>query len=204
MIRELKKFLDLFAIDVFKPMPGRREWWDDVSDDEVIDGILSLPPHHASTFTGNSYVGLQVLEAGDATFDPFINAGNNDITYLIGGSNPISGVTGMISQQKALSGGTATMDLTAGLCRNVAVTFNTKAVKFGVLRNPVANANPITVKFGAASPASTFGASWVLVLKPSDIYAFALTSSETVDGTHKNWDLTGTGSQALDILLAAG
>lgn len=201
---ELKKFLDLFGIDIFKPMPKRREPWDAVSDHEVIDAILSIPPHYASTFTGQVSNGLTVTETLDATGDPFINAADPSLQFGITANGAIAGVTGVISQQKALSVGSVTMDLTAGTCRGAAVTFNTKAVKYGVIRNPVANANNITAKFGAANPASTFGASWVLVLKPGDIYAMSLITSETVDATHKNWDLTGTGSQALDILLAAG
>lgn len=200
----LNKFLELFAIDIFKPMPRRREPWDAVSDDEVIDGILSLPPHYASTFAGTSYAGLAVIETTDSTVDPFVNTADPTLQFGITNNATIAGVTGLISQQKALSSGSITMDLTAGTCRQAAVSFNAKAVKYGVIRNPIANANNITCKFGAASPASTFGASWVLVLKPGDIYAFQLNTSETVDATHKNWDLTGTGSQALDILLAAG
>jgi hypothetical protein len=108
--------------------------------------------------------------------------------------------------QKALAAGTATVDLTALAGTNGAAVdltgLKVQAVKF---RNPATNLNSITVKFGAASGYLLGGAAWSFILEPGmEIVAFGNDKTPDVDGTHKNIDLAGTGTQALDVVIVAG
>lgn len=200
-----RMMLEMFGVDLFRCYPA--EQIEDMDRDEMVDAIMTIPAHFTSTVSGNFYGGLIMKETLTSAEQPFIDSSDPSLQSGVNASAAFSGstITVTASLQKALSGGAVTLDLTSlTSVRGASVSFNGLKVKRALLRNPVANANAITAKFGAATPASTFGASWVLVLQPGDVYAVSLANSETVDATHKNIDLTGTGSQALDFLAGAG
>lgn len=206
-IRELSDaqqlMLSMFGVDLFRVR--HPDEVAEMDDHEMMDAILTLPTHFTSTITGTLGCALTLKESLTTAEQPFIDTGDPAIQATINANGSITGVTVTSSQQKALSAGAVTADLTSLLSvRGATVSFSGLKVKYALLRNPSTNANSITGTFGAANPAVTFGTGWKLVLQPGDIYVVKLANSETVSGTAKNWDLTGTGSQALDIMMGAG
>lgn len=110
------------------------------------------------------------------------------------------------SFQKALSGGAATIDLTALTGTNsAAVDFTGLKVQHARFQNPSTNANNITVKFGAASAYLLLGAAWSVILAPGmEVLLRGNNATPIVSGSLKNIDLSGTASQALNVQLVAG
>lgn len=132
-----------------------------------------------------------------------VHNGLNETWTLNSGSTPPA--TQVCDFQKALSTGAGTIDLTAvpGSLGNLDLTgLKVQLVRF---RNPSGNANPITVTFGAANGYLLLGTAWKMILQPGQsVELFLNDASPDVDATHKNIDIAGTGSQALDVLLVAG
>jgi hypothetical protein len=109
--------------------------------------------------------------------------------------------------QKALSSGAGTLDLTAlpGKTADETVVGTGLKVQFAMFRNPITNANPITVTFGASSPYLLGGSGFKVILQPGEKWAYEGTStSPAVASGAKNIDLAGTGSQALDYEIVLG
>lgn len=109
-------------------------------------------------------------------------------------------------QSKALSAGTATIDLTAVAGTEGNVDFSGLKLQVIKLRNPSTNANKITVTKGASNGYGlTGGDSWTIPLAPGD--EVMLMGNETwpdVAGGAKTIDLTGTAAQALDYEFVGG
>lgn len=110
------------------------------------------------------------------------------------------------AMQVAMVAGAATIDFTA-LTRHGggAVSFSGKNVRSVVLQNPATNANDITINVGAANGLALFGAASKVVLKPGDVIGayFGATGPAVAAGT-KNIDITGTGTQVLNLIAVAG
>ncbi len=107
---------------------------------------------------------------------------------------------------KALSTGTATIDLTALTGTNGATVDGTglkvQAFKFA---NPSTNANTITVTFGAATAYLLLGAAWKFILAPGqEVQGFGNSATPTISASLKNIDLAGTGSQILNCEIVMG
>lgn len=110
--------------------------------------------------------------------------------------------------QKALSAGSATIDLTSlpdisGTAG--AVTFNGLKVQRAIFENPITNANAITVTVGGSDGYLLGGAAWKYILQPgSRIHIENVDTAPDVASNAKNIDITGTGSQELNFHLVAG
>jgi hypothetical protein len=107
---------------------------------------------------------------------------------------------------KALSSGAATIDLTALTGTNGAtVDLTGLKVQIARFKNPAANANSITVTFGASNPYLLGGSAWKVILAPGQqVMFFGNDAAPDVDSTHKTIDIAGTGSQALEVSIIAG
>jgi hypothetical protein len=106
-----------------------------------------------------------------------------------------------------LSTGAATIDLTAlpqagGGTQSV----NGLLARYLVFVNPVSNANNITIADGASNGYLVFGdASGQITLKPGQFcILFCAGNAQTVGGSNKTIDITGTGSQVLRMLALFG
>ena len=101
-----------------------------------------------------------------------------------------------------LSGGAATIDLTSITDPNLGtVTFNTLTpitIKFA---NPSANANNITIAKGASNGYTGLGSSFSLTIPPGGEATLHLVGASAVGGSSKTFDLTGTGSQTLNVQI---
>lgn len=153
----------------------------------------------------------KIVEDMDGVFtDP-----NND-TVTINGMDHTEEFTGSTSTpvskysafQKALSSGTGTIDLTSLPDNNgvaAAVNFNGLKVQYAHFENPAANANAITIAKGASNGYELAGSSWTVTLDPGEHITFlGQDTAPDVASNAKTFDLTGTGSQALDVTLVAG
>lgn len=107
---------------------------------------------------------------------------------------------------KALSGGAGTIDLTAAPGTNGAsVDMTGLKVQAILAKAKATNANPITLKYGASNPYNLFGASWQVILQPGqELLAFLNDAAPDVASGAKIIDLSGTGSQSVDIIIVAG
>ena len=106
---------------------------------------------------------------------------------------------------KALSAGAATIDLT-NLTGTVGTVDGTGTkVQSAKFLNPSTNANAITVKAGASNAYLLGGTSWSFILSPGmEITVYGNNATPSIDATHKNIDLAGTGTQALNVVLVMG
>jgi hypothetical protein len=105
-----------------------------------------------------------------------------------------------------LSGGALTIDLTNMTGTNGAVVnangLVPRLIKF---MNPATNANPITIAKGASNGYTGLGATYSRTLQPGQETSDYLANNGTaVSGTVKTFDLTGTGSQVLNVQVVAG
>lgn len=104
---------------------------------------------------------------------------------------------------KSLAAGVGTIDLTA-----LPGTFGTVdgtglKVRGVLLVNPSAHA--ITVQPGAANPHSCFGAASKFIVGAGCACEFWLNDSDSAIGsTSKNWDLSGTGTDSLNVGILLG
>jgi len=105
-----------------------------------------------------------------------------------------------------MSGGTATIDLTAfpDAETNVAVDLTGLKIKMLHLAAPSANANAVTVKPGASNGYT----GWTVtgdILNASDQRGPSIFNGGiAVDATHKTIDITGTGAQQVTIVALFG
>lgn len=117
--------------------------------------------------------------------------------------------TKTVSITKALSAGSATLDLTAIVDDDLGtIDLSGLKVQLLTIKNPSSNANKITITKGASNGygLDSAGTSWTVVLDPGQqVGPFILAdAAPDVGGSTKTWDLSGTGSQSLKIQLVAG
>lgn len=136
----------------------------------------------------------------------------SDLLAGITGYTSLSATTSPVASKVAayeitLSSGAATIDLTAlpqagGGTQSV----NGLLARYIVLVNPVSNANNITIADGATNGYQLFGdASGQITLKPGQfIILYCAGNAQTVGGSNKTIDLTGTGTQVLRAMFVFG
>lgn len=161
---------------------------------------------------------ISVLDLADTTITespsgPFIDPNNATIANIMRRSQTLDAVTTPRATkyscfQKALSAGSGTIDLTSLPDNNglaAAVTFSGLRIAKAIFRNPSTNGNAITITFGASNPHLLGGSGWKVILLPGEVWEYTgYQTGEAIDATHKTWDLSGTGAQALDVFLVAG
>ncbi len=170
----------------------------------------------AETITVNYASQLTVAQTFDTTAAPASTGGGATITHdqwnssVTASATATSGVPELCTKTasfiKALSGGAATIDLTALTGTNGAtVDFTNLKVQFAKFRNPSTNANSITVTFGAATGYLLMGSGWKIILAPGQEFTFrGYEATPDVTSLLKHIDLAGTASQSLYVQLVAG
>jgi len=155
---------------------------------------------------------LEVVETL-ATNVPAVAAGKGDVTHslfnkskagLTGGSG--QPCTQVASFAKALSAGSGTIDLTALSGTNgAAVSLNGLKVQFAKFQALANNANPITLAKGASNGYELLGAGWSITLQPGQEVLLDLNNAApAVGGSAKTIDLSGTGTQGVNVELVGG
>ena len=132
--------------------------------------------------------------------------GLNETVQLNGSSTPP--VSKCTIFPVTLSGGAATIDLTAlpGLTNNETIDASGLKGQFLKLTNPATNANKIIAAQGGSNPWRLDGATnWSVALAPGQSVLFNLDNlTDAVGSGNKTIDLTGTGSQVLDVAICLG
>jgi len=108
--------------------------------------------------------------------------------------------------QQALTAGAATIDLTAldGL-NDKAVNGTGLRVQLLRLKAPSSNANPITVAKGSSNGYDGFGSVFSVTLQPgAEVTILTNDAGSDIGAGNKTLDLTGIGSQALDVEIIMG
>lgn len=166
----------------------------------------------ASTVQASFVSTLQVTETLDQTLNPAAPDGSRVLTYsnwntsklLSGATTPP--VTATVNFQQALSTGAATIDLTAVPGANgVSQSLTGLKPRFIKLQNPATNANNITVAKGASNGYTPSGSAFSVTIVPGGELLMDLGANGLAIGSGaKTLDLTGTGSQALNVQIVAG
>lgn len=149
---------------------------------------------------------IETFSGADASNDTATFDDLNEDTTLTGSTSPAATKFALFDQ--AMSGGAATIDLTAlpGVTADETVNGNGLKVQFLKLTNKSTNANKITVSQGASTAYRLDGAtSWSVVLAPGQSALFELNNaSETISSSHKDIDLAGTLAQVLRVHVVMG
>jgi len=149
----------------------------------------------------------------------FINSADNTVTEeslntdWTGDSAKTSSTTPPVTKSamtaKAMSGGAATIDLTAMANDSDGATVDFSGLKVCCLaiQNPSTNANKITVGKGASNGfcLDSSETTWSISLDPGDGVQFLINeSTPDVASGKKTIDIAGTGSQVCNITVVAG
>lgn len=148
----------------------------------------------------------QDLAAGETTFTHETTLTTRDT--LNASSTPA--VTKVFSDSLNLSGGAATLDLTALTGpASVTVDFTGLKVQLVKLACPTANTGGITVDRGATNAYNLFGednssAEQVEILPGCSMLMFNNDKVADVSATVKNVQFAGTGTESIEVMLVAG
>lgn len=163
----------------------------------------------AESVSANISLQLTATETLDATLNPaasvpnVVHKGFNVSKTLNGTSTPT--VTKVVAAKIALVAGAKTVDLTSLTGTNGATKdFSTLKVRSVLIVNPDGNSGDMVFTFGASNGYLLMGTGWKITLKPGDAFENYLTGAPTVDATHKNIDVTGTGTEQFEIEMVAG
>lgn len=107
----------------------------------------------------------------------------------------------------SLTAGAATIDLTSlpGITEDETVDGSGLKVQMACFENPDTNANNMTITFGASNGYLLLGTAWKIILKPGQSFQTYLDDgAPVIDGTHKNIDVAGTGTQSLLVEIVMG
>ncbi len=122
-------------------------------------------------------------------------------------SNSSVPITKPWSDNVAMTAGAVTLDFTALDQVNLPVV-NATGLKLQlfIFRNLSANSNTITIKDGATNGYDIFGdSSGQITLNPGEVeMRFCNESLEDVSATVKTIDITGTGTETLEVVMAFG
>ena len=165
----------------------------------------------ASTISAALNITLSVTETLSSVESPLIDSTDATLKEKISVSRTMdasSSPDGELhaAMQIALIAGAVTIDFTA-LTRHggAAVSFSGKSLRALVLQIPAANANDMTFVVGGSNPLDAFGAGFSITLKPGQTIAIDhKADGPAVAGGTKTIDVTGTGSQAFNLIAVAG
>ena len=157
---------------------------------------------YSSKLTATQTLGDTYVSTTKSTF--VLNGLDSSETY--NASSSPGAVTKIATFEQALTSGNATIDLRALIAAaGSVIDGNGLKVKFIKLRGNAANANAIVVVPGASNGYNLFGTTFKVTLEPTqEILAYLANAAVAIDATHKTIDLTGTGSQVLEVAVLMG
>lgn len=136
---------------------------------------------------------------------------DNFITHRINISKMLTSATTpdgelVYSVTQALTAGSATIDLKSiSNTEGTTITTEAKKVRAFAAKATSDNANPLTLTVGASNGYTMLGAGWKVILSASDTFAVYLgDNAPAISDSVKTIDLSGTGSQSVDIVIIFG
>lgn len=114
--------------------------------------------------------------------------------------------TKVASFEKDMSGGAATIDLTALTGTNGAtVTLSGLKVQAIKVKAKAANSNVLTLTEGASNGYELAGSGWTVALLPSQEFMFwGHDATPDVGGAAKEIDIAGTDTQGVEVIVVGG
>lgn len=142
--------------------------------------------------------------AVSARFNAITHDGYNSTKVMNASSTPPATKAAYFS--KALVAGAATIDLTALTGTNgVTVVGTGLKVQVARFKNPSTNANSIVVTVGASNGYNLAGSDFKVTLAPGQEQTFyGNDATPDVGSGAKNIDISGTGTQALQVSIVLG
>lgn len=126
---------------------------------------------------------------------------NEELTLNSGTTPPVTLVAEFLL---TLTAGAATIDLRNLVGTNGAAV-DGNGLKPQIIRIKNLGANTMTFKAGASNPHNAFSATNGHVIQPGGhIQIFTNDNTDDIDGTHKTWDVAGTGSQTAEVTIVMG
>lgn len=164
---------------------------------------MSVALTYASTLTAVETLETNV-PAAQSNLKSVTHSGYNTSASLTGAT--AVPVTKCAYFEQALSSGSATINLAALAGTNGATVdltgLKVQAIKF---KAKAANANPITLTEGASNGYELAGNGWTVVLKAGQEFVFyGNEQTPDVASGARTIDLSGTGSQSVEVSVVAG
>lgn len=148
---------------------------------------------------------VETLTNGDlAATQTLVHTGYDDTASLDADSSPA--VTKVAYQSTAMSTGAATLDLTSLTLNSLSVTLSGLHLRVVKVKAPTTNSAAVTVAKGASNGLTALGSAFSVTLQPGAWFELYDPSglAAAVDATHKTLDVTGTGTDAVQLSVAAG
>lgn len=147
------------------------------------------------------------VQAASSTNKKITHDQFNTSVTLNAESTPV--ITKTVNYEVTLSGGAATIDLTAlkAAGQAAAGTIDGTGLKIQAIRlkNKSTNANAMTFSEGASNGYALFGASWLVTLPVGgEVVAYLPEGTPDVATGDKTIDIAGTGSQVAQIQICLG
>lgn len=152
-----------------------------------------------------AYVGQLTVTETITTGIADVLSSNNVVIH--GGWNKSITITGTVTASfvVTLSTGAFTVDLTSLTGTNGAsVSLSGLKVLAFLVSVPGTNANAFTIAKGASNGYQLKGSSWSETFQPGDHMVYYPTNAQTVGGSAKTIDCSGTGSQTCQIVVVGG
>lgn len=164
---------------------------------------MSVQATYASNCTVVETLANNTASAPDATRKVTHSNFNTAVTLNSGSTPPATKVAAF---EVALTAGSGSIDLTALTGTNgEAVDGSGLRVQAIKIRNKSTNANAISIAKGASNGYDGFGANFKITLAVgADAMLLSQDAGSDISGTNKIFDLVGTGSQVLQVLVVLG
>lgn len=162
---------------------------------------MSVQLNYASQISWTETLSANVA---DVPTPSLTHTGHNTVQALNGSSSPVVAQGAQFT--KAMSGGTATVDLTALTGSNGAtVNGNGQKVVAVKISAPIGNGAAVTLQPGGSNPYNLFGASFLKVFQPGEeTLCYLLATAPVIGSGAKNLSMTGTGTDALQFTILMG
>jgi hypothetical protein len=110
------------------------------------------------------------------------------------------------SSRVAMTAGAATIDLTALTdVEGATIVTATKRLRAIKIKPVSTNANAVTIEVGASNGYVGFGADFsIALLANSEVMIYTANDAGAISATNKTLDITGTATQAIDIICVFG
>jgi len=162
---------------------------------------MSVSVSYASQITIAETLAANTGSASDANRLVTHSEYNESGTYNANSTPP---VTTQASFLATLSSGSLTIDLRALTGTNGA-SIDGNGLKPQMIRIKNLGANTLTIKKGASNGHNAFTATDGFVVQPGGhVQIFTNDNTDDIDGTHKTWDLSGTGAQTSEWTIVMG